>query len=98
VLKTIKLKNTGILNLPKGTYLREVDSKIKIQIPELEVSKEHQCIVKIYNTKKVTGKYETNYQIWATNDFGVEEAIGEFTLQYELVQRVYSDDIINKAK
>jgi len=34
----------------------------------------------------------------AKNEMGVEEAVGEFSLWYEISERLYTDDVINKAK
>jgi len=60
-MKTIVVKNTGIMNLPKGTYLRAEGSKLKVDMPLIEVNKEWLFMVRIVNTKNQVGKYEQKY-------------------------------------
>lgn len=78
IKKRMKIRNTGLLNFPKDTYIRELNSEsnFKINIPEVEVNQEYAqtfmlpCI-------HLTGNHITHWVIAFKNENNVEEFIGK---------------------
>jgi len=98
--RTVVIKNTGIMDYPQGAYIKNTENQWgqRVLLPVLEINKEYSCILRVKSQQK-PGKYTTNWKVFFKNEDGVEEAIGNpLVITYEVVEKQFSNDIVNKAK
>lgn len=97
--KVVKIKNTGSIGFPSGTYLREFDkqSAQKLRVPRIEVNNEHELTLKMPMSKNL-GKHTSKWVLGFLNEHGTEELIGKpYEFTYEIVRNLPTD-LSSRAK
>jgi len=98
--RTIVIKNTGILDYPQGAYIKNMENEWsqRVLLPLLEINKEYSCILRVKSVQKV-GTYTTKWRVAFKNENNEEEIIGNpLIVNYEVIEKQFSNDIVNKAK
>jgi len=98
--KTISVKNTGILDFPQGTYIKNSDQKYaqKTLIPALEINKEYSAVLRIKLPQKI-GNHTSTWVVAFKNEEGKEEFIGApIVLKYEISEKQFTPEQMTKAK
>jgi hypothetical protein len=98
---SVTIKNTGLLNFPNGSYLRELNQKVnqtlsKAYLPEVKVGEEFSCNLDV-KSEGVPGKYENVWICAFLDKAGLEETIGKcFATYYEVHDEIQWK--VNKLK